>query len=78
MPLAPPRGPYPVSTLTLELPVCQPRSFGAGRFKLRGAGSGSSCRDAFRLDTVLVTLFYPTQAPAEGKSAQAGRYWLGE
>ncbi|GAA5992039.1 hypothetical protein JCM10908_000709 [Rhodotorula pacifica] len=51
-------GPHPVSTLDLELPVDQPRSFGDATLKSTG-------KPALQLDTVLVTLYYPAD-PHQG------------
>lgn len=53
-----PTGPYPVSTLTIEVPVSQPRTFLADRYAHRTKSSDT--KPAFRLQTVAVTLYYPT------------------
>lgn len=65
MPLSVPSGPHPISTLTLEVPARNPQTFG-GHFTLQG-------KHAFRFDTVLVTIFYPTTAPTK---ASDGVSWL--
>ncbi|UZJ55080.1 hypothetical protein CBS101457_004400 [Exobasidium rhododendri] len=53
MPLTVPSGPYAVSTLTLEVPARDPRSFQPNQFRLNG-------KPIFQLQTILVTFFYPT------------------
>ncbi|KAK0545816.1 hypothetical protein OC845_004913 [Tilletia horrida] len=56
------RGPWVVSTLTLELPARDPRAFQPDHYKLNG-------HPAFHLTTVLITIFYPTdRSPQPDKS----------
>lgn len=70
MPLTPPasisKGPYDVSTLEIEIPVRDPRVI-AEHFKIGG-------QPVFKLDSVLVTLFYPA-AKGTTKSG-TGTGWL--
>ncbi|PWN30888.1 hypothetical protein BDZ90DRAFT_229875 [Jaminaea rosea] len=58
MTLPQPTGDAAVSTLTIEIPVTRPRTFLPERYAHRR--SGSPPRPAFRLETVSVTLYYPT------------------
>ncbi|CAO1635285.1 unnamed protein product [Sympodiomycopsis kandeliae] len=64
MPLQSPQGPHAVSTLTLELPARQERVIHGDRFQVAGTG-----QPAFRLRTVLFTVFYPTDSPGNGVDA---------
>lgn len=66
MPLSVPSGPFAISTLTLELPARKPQSFYPSRFRLNG-------KEVFKLQTVLVTLFYPIQ---QKEAAKDGISWL--
>ncbi|CEH18244.1 Phospholipase A2 (platelet-activating factor acetylhydrolase in humans) [Ceraceosorus bombacis] len=69
MPLAAPVGRFAVSTLDLEVPAREARVFGDG-FKLNG-------KPAFRLDTVLITLFYPCRDSEKGRATSIkGAGWL--
>ncbi|PWN18191.1 hypothetical protein BCV69DRAFT_285172 [Microstroma glucosiphilum] len=61
MPLSPTTGPYDVSTLTLEIPLSSPRDFHADSYRSNPSSSHSA--PAFRLQTVLLTLFYPIDGP---------------
>ncbi|KAK0559479.1 hypothetical protein OC844_004381 [Tilletia horrida] len=58
MPLKRAKGPYAVSTLTLELPARNPRAFQPEHYKING-------QPAFHLTTILVTIFYPTDRSAQ-------------
>ncbi|KDN43948.1 hypothetical protein K437DRAFT_294983 [Tilletiaria anomala UBC 951] len=53
MPLSAPTGPYLVSTLEIEVPVREARTFSASHFRL------PSGKAALKLQTVLFTLYYP-------------------
>lgn len=68
MPLSTPSGPFAISTLTLEIPVRNPQSFASDQFRLHG-------KEAFSLQTILVTLFYPTLQQYEG-GLNDGISWL--
>ncbi|CAO1626508.1 unnamed protein product [Parajaminaea phylloscopi] len=79
-----PTGPYSVSTLTIEVPVGQPRTFLPDRY-LHKAKAARDDRPAFQLRTVAVTFYYPTEsvphahahAHAHGRGARgAGQTWL--
>ena len=70
MPLSTPTGPYAVSTLELELPAREARAFAEQQVRLKG-------QPALRLESALVTLFYPTLRPGKGAKAEtAGSGWL--
>jgi platelet-activating factor acetylhydrolase len=73
MPLAIPKGPYVVSTLTFELPARQ--VLPASRFRTKDKG-----QDPFQLRTSLVTLFYPTSVKEAKSHAAHGKplSWLNE
>jgi platelet-activating factor acetylhydrolase len=66
MPLSVPSGPFAISTLTLEVPARKVQSFSPSRFRLQG-------KEVFKLQTVLVTLFYPI---SQKDSAKDGISWL--
>lgn len=70
MPLSPTTGPYDVSTLTLEIPLPTPREFHADSYRSNPSSSNST--PAFRLQTVLLTLFYPIDGP----KTSAGHFGL--
>ncbi|GAA6031868.1 hypothetical protein JCM8097_003310 [Rhodosporidiobolus ruineniae] len=62
------QGPYPVSTLDLELPAASPRTdFSPALLKSTG-------QPALKLDTTLVTLFYPANDHRKGSGAR--QPWL--
>lgn len=74
MPLSVPSGPYAISTLTLEIPARHVRSFSPEKFRLHN-------KEVFRMQTVLVTLFYPTSLHEDGQhthrsNAASGISWL--
>lgn len=58
MPLLPPKGPYRVSTLTIEVPGGKhAKNLIKSPFRYRG---DQAKVDPFQFQTTLVTLFYPT------------------
>lgn len=59
-------GPYPVGAVDIESPVSPPRAVDATRFK-------KSHKNAFELQTVLFTLYYPA---AHGKSSHKRHHWM--
>ncbi|KAI1328563.1 PAF acetylhydrolase [Xylariaceae sp. FL0255] len=59
-------GPYQVGTIDIEYPVSPTRVLDTARFK-------GSKEDAFELQTVLFTLYYPAQP---GKSHKSKHYWI--
>ncbi|GAW15819.1 hypothetical protein ANO14919_052410 [Xylariales sp. No.14919] len=59
-------GPYPVGTIDIESPVPFPRAVDTARFK-------DSQHDAFELQTVLFTLYYPA---THGKSQHKRHHWI--
>jgi platelet-activating factor acetylhydrolase len=59
-------GPYPVGTIDIESPVSPPRIIDTARFK-------HSQKNAFELQTVLFTLYYPA---THGKSRHQKHHWI--
>ncbi|KAI0428124.1 PAF acetylhydrolase [Xylaria sp. FL1042] len=59
-------GPYPVGTIDIESSVSSPRAIDTARFK-------DSQQNAFELQTVLFTLYYPA---AHGKSQHKKHHWI--
>ncbi|KAK4916051.1 hypothetical protein LTR66_017047, partial [Elasticomyces elasticus] len=60
-------GPYPVGAIDVEIPVREPRLIHDAVFKKNG-------QEAFKLDTVLFTIYYPAEKPAKSKSPN--HYWV--
>lgn len=65
--LPPYTGPYGVGTIDIEVPLQRPRLISETRFKATGDY-------AFRLDSVLLTLYYPTRP--QSASARPPHPWL--
>lgn len=65
MPLFPPKGPYAVSTLTIEVPGGKyAKNLIRSPFRYK---NDQSKVDPFGFQTTLVTLFYPTALQVDGK-----------
>lgn len=84
MPLLPPKGPYAVSTLTIEIPGERfAKKLVKSPFRFKNDPSNS---DPFQFQTTLVTLFYPTSLhrqddPSQKPISQAkgkANSWLNE
>ena len=60
-------GPYGVGAIDIEVPLDRPRLISQTRYK-------SSREHAFRLDSVLFTLYYPTRP--KSVSGKAKHYWI--
>src|SRR5215469_15009431 len=60
-------GPYGVGAIDIEVPLDRPRLISQTRYK-------SSGEHAFRLDSVLFTLYYPTRPKLV--SGKARHYWI--
>lgn len=69
MGLSAPNGTYQVSSLTLEIPVRQPRTFSADKFKLNG-------KPALNLETVLFNVYYPSETGNSKVGKKEGALWL--
>lgn len=69
MPLLPPKGPYAVSTLTIEVPGGKyAKNLIRSPFHYK---NDSAKIDPFQFQTTLVTLFYPTLLQGKEKSEKA-------
>lgn len=62
-------GPYAVGAIDIEAPVAQPRTIDPARFKKSG-------ENAFDLETVLFTVYYPTSYHDAAKSRTRRHPWI--
>ena len=62
-------GPYGVGTIDIEIPLQRPRIVSETRFKATG-------EYAFRLESVLFTLYYPTRAKNPSSPRRPKHFWL--
>jgi len=62
-------GPYGVGTVDIEIPLQRPRMVSETRYKANG-------EYAFRLESVLFTLYYPTRAKNPSSPRRPKHFWL--